>query len=1262
MRHPKNTSTHWIALCACAAFTVLFSGCSDSLPSVPSHAPDDTAVSGTVHTTAEPRHVIDKAIQSAPLATYSRSAKPQFERLNPEKLGIDMVHPLEVSHPLKRLYDSGYAAGGVAMGDIDGDGRLDMFFANGPRKNRLYRQVTTGNDTLRFEDISSNAGIGGGDAWGAGAVMVDIDGDSDLDIYVCNYDAPNHLFINDGKGRFTEQADTAGLAIEDACLFPAFADYDNDGDLDCYLLTTRLYRDGGLPEAFPGRVTGDKVELLPGFERYYRLTKSPTSKQRIKIYGRPDYLLRNEGNGRFTDVTPDAGISGDGMGLSATWCDFNRDGWIDMYVANDGSGPDRLYANNADGTFRDVAPFALPRTTWFSMGSEAGDLNNDGQFDLLVLDMSSTTHYKQKTTMGAMSASRLREVSGPPQQLMRNALFLNSGTGRFREAAYLAGLADSDWAWAPKLADFDCDGRLDVYISNGVARNFTDSDLAVPLGDSKGKAYWDHFESTAPRPEQNLAFRNRGDLAFDDVSASWGLDHTGMSYATATGDLDNDGDLDLVVVNLDVPVSVYRNHVATGHRVAIQLKGRGANTQGLGALVAIQAGSGWQIRQLSPMTGFLSSNEPRVHFGLGADTTIERLVVQWPGGTVQTFDDLPADQLYTITQSAQNSDPGNNPPSEPPFGWPTKPIYGQSDATAGVAHRENEFDDFARQPLLPNKLSQLGPAMAIGDVDGDGREDLFMGGAADTPGQLFFNRNGKFIAADNTPFEADRTAEDMGAVLLDADSDGDLDLYVASGGYEFEADAAPLLDRLYLNDGAGQFQRSPATALPSNHDSGSCAVACDFDRDGDLDLFVGGRCIPGRYPLSPNSRLLRNDSTSETIRFTDVTDALAPGLRQSGLVTSALWSDANGDGWLDLLIAHEWGPIKLFRNKEGHLKDRTAETGTDDLLGWWNGITGRDIDGDGDIDYVVSNFGLNTKYHASQQKPASLYYGDFDGHGKWRLIEAEHEGDKVFPVRGKSCSTHAMPHLAGRFSTYHTFALAELADIYTPRCLDDAYRYKATTLASGVFLNDGNGRFRFLALPQIAQISPAFGVTLTEINGDGHPDLYMVQNFSSPQAETGRMNGGLSQALLGRGDGHFVPVAPNQSGLLVLGDARAVAVTDLNNDRWPDFIVSVNDDKAQTFLHQGSSQNDIMQVRLQGAKGNATAVGAKVTLLLKNGHSQTAEVYAGDGYLTQSSPLLSFGIPANQTIARIDVRWPDGSSSKHKLDSDRNVIVIRKGG
>ena len=1205
------------------------------------HAAPGTAESNPDHANAP----IAPAIRSQKLAARQGVPDTRFHRLTPKETGIDFIHRLDPKHAMRRLYHSGFVCGGVAVGDVDGDGRVDLYLISGPGPNQLYRQVAD----FQFENVTAKANVDGGDAWGAGAAMADIDNDGDLDIFVCNYDAPNLLYVNRGDGTFVESAKAANLDVADASLMGTFCDYDRDGDLDLYLLTNRFYREGGRPSQPPVAFENGVPHVLPEHERYYALKRRGANRYQIDSYGRADRLLRNNGDGTFQDVTATSGVSGHGYGLSATWWDYNADGFPDLYVCNDFSDPDRLYHNNGDGTFRDVLKDTVPHTTWFSMGSDVGDINNDGLFDFFSVDMSATTHFKQKTTMGVMNAKKLASVAGPPPQYMRNALFLNTGTGRFMEVAYLAGLADSDWSWTAKLADLDNDGRIDVLITNGMVRNFNDSDIPFDTHMLVGQTEWDIFKDAPPRPEQNLAYRNEGDLKFTDASRLWGLDHVGMSYAAAHADMDRDGDLDLIIVNLDEPVSVLRNDSTQGSRVTVRLRGAASNTYGIGATVRLECGADIQVRYLNPYTGFLASNEPLVHFGLGDHTTIDRLTVQWPSGVTQAFEKLPADHHFEIWESDRSS--------PPPQRESEATLFTQSDALRGVRHRERPYDDFQRQPLLPHKLSRLGPGMAWGDIDRDGDEDAYIGGATGQSGTVCINDgSGQFTLITPNAVAQDAKHEDMGALWVDVDGDGDLDLYVVSGGVEHDAGSHLLGDRLYLNDGKGMLTRAPQTALPDDaRDSGSVVTACDVDRDGDLDLFVGGRVIPGQYPLSPLSRLFRNEGG----RFVDVTDAWAPELSRTGLVTSALWSDVDADGWCDLLVTHEWGPVKLFRNQQGRLVDRTDESQIGSLVGWWNGIAGGDLDGDGDIDYVVTNCGLNTKYHASPDQPARLYYGDFEQNGRMRLVEAEFEADHLYPIRGKSCSTNAMPFLGKKFTTYKDFARADLDDLYTQMCIDQSSRLEATTLQTGVLINDGQGRFDFRPLPRLAQAAPGFGVSVCDFNTDGYPDIYLVQNFFGPQPETGHMDGGVSLLLIGKGDGTFVPVSPRQSGLLIPGDAKSLATTDLNADGRVDLVVGVNNDRVACFVARHESNTDrVVTVTLQGYAANHTAIGARVTVQLTDGRQQTAEVYGGSGYLSQSTPRLTFGLGPDAAVKAIDVVWPSGKRTRREFNDDESRLAI----
>ena len=1222
----------------------------------------------------------DVAITSEPLRDRSTTkTSTLFEELPADDTGIDFVQPIDITHPLKAIYVGGYASPGVAIGDVNGDGLPDIFISGGPVGNRLYLQKPgpNGERSLRFEDVTEATGVGGGDAWAAGATLADIDNDGDLDIYVCNYDSANQLFINRTREpstpQFVESANAYGLDLVDASFVAAFSDYDLDGDLDVFVVGYQYVNPAGRPKDPPVRKVGEKYEVLPEFQKYYGVVKGPDGRQTFTNVGRPDRLLQSNASEagdkqiRFTDVSEQAGISGLGVGNSALWWDFNSDRLPDLFIGNDFKVADQLYRNNGDGTFTDVIRGSFPHTTWFSMGSEAGDVNNDGLLDLFVSDMAGTTHYRSKVTMGEMNVHREFLRTANPRQYMRNALLVNTGTPRFLEAAYMSGLAKSDWTWAVKLADFDNDGRLDVFISNGATRMFNHSDRNFTDQERVGKTQWSLWEDSPVRNEENMAFRNLGDLKFEEVSGSWGLRKNGMSYAAAVGDLDDDGDLDLVVANVDEPVSVYRNNspkVDAG--VRIKLKGTKSNRFGVGATVRARFGAVQQVRQVSPSMGFLSCNEPSVHFGITAGK-VDELTVQWPSGIEQSFSDLPVNQTYTISETGT--------PSSTKAGYrvsASKLWFLQSRKFPGLLHKENEFDDYERQPLLPYSHSRLGCGVAVGDVNGDSVPDVYHGRAHGAKRAVYVNAGkGTMRVGSVLP---DTKYEDMGVLFFDADSDGDNDLYCVSGGVECEPDSELLRDRLYLNDGKGKFTRA-VNALPDLRDSGSVVCAADYDRDGDLDLFVGGRVIPGSYPVTPKSRLLVNQSSAQQVAFVDATSIHAEALFESGLVTGAVWSDADADGWIDLLVTHEWGPVKLFRNEPAAdggrvLVDRTREAGLHARLGWWNGIAACDFGSDGDMDYVVTNFGLNTQYKASDKKPELLYYGDFDATGKSHILEAKFEADKCFPRRGLSCSSHAMPFVRDKVKTFHNFGTSTLQDIYSPQKLSSSLQLTANSLESGILINKGGSgqtgcEFAFQPLPRLAQISPAFGVSISDFNADGFPDIFLANNFFAPQLETGRMDSGLSLVLQmdgvdGAGKLRFQALPPSQSGVWISGDSKGTSLVDFNQDGWADVLVALNDGPMQAMESQPHTTNRLFRTKLIGPPGNPDAVGARVTVHFPRDAQrppQTAEVMAGSGYLSQSTPVLSFGCGTNKPN-RVTVRWPDGRRTEHQLRPGQMAVGI----
>ena len=1187
-------------------------------------------------------------VKAEPLAARSAgTGKPLFTQLTPEQTGITTINKMNVDHPMSYLYHSGMTTGGVVTADFDGDGKPDVFFAGTTGPNVLYRNA----GGLKFEDTTAkSAGLDGGDAWTAGASAADVDGDGDLDLYLCNYMKPNQLFLNDGKGVFTELKGAAGMDAVDCSHSAYFADADGDGDLDMYLLTNRIEDPNGTPSELPvDKFPDGSVAIKKGQEPYYHVWRFDYDHWGSEAVGTDDRFYRNDskpGEVKFTDTTKAAGISGRGDGLGAVWTDFNLDGKIDLYVANDFHGADKLYQNNGDGTFTDVLASAVPHTPWFSMGVDAGDVNNDLMPDILVADMSATSHFKSKTTMGIMGGVDLqRSYFAATPQYMVNTLLINTGTGRFLEGSKLYGVRSSDWTWTVKFADLDLDGWQDVYFTNGISRHMNDSDIAISQNQLVGKHMFEYFKTGEMRKEVNRSYRNTGTNKFEESSKDWGLDHNGVTYGAASADLDGDGDLDMIEVNLEEPNFVLRNDSQTGNRVVLKLIGVKSNSHAIGARVTVKTASGSQMRQVSPQSGYMTYNEDIVHFGLGKDEVIEELVIHWPGAGTETLKGIKANMRYTVTQPASGGEP------EVPAAK-IDTLFTASKSLEMLKHKDSGWDaDFKRQILLPHAQSQCGPALAWGDVNGDGFDDLFFGSSAGNIAEVRLNDGkGKFIAKWVEDFRSDKASEDMGAVFFDADGDGDLDLYVASGSNEFEPKAKELADRLYLNDGKGSFTKAAEGSIPADTENDGPVAAVDYDRDGKIDLFVGARNNPGDYPHSNRSRLLHNESVGGKVKFTDVTDTV-PGLANAGVVNSAIWSDTNNDGWLDLIVAAEWQPIRIFKNTQGKLADATAAAGLADMKGWWNSITAGDFDGDGDLDYAVGNNGLNTKYkQPDDHHPMVTYYADFDGTGKNNIVEMKREGENLLPERGRSCSSNAMPFIKEKFPTFKQFALASITDVYSEEKLAKAEKYEATEFQSGVLWND-HGKFTFKPFERMVQIAPIHGIIAADLNGDGNCDLFLAENFFGPQIENPRYDGGLGDLLLGDGKGGFTRVEQRTSGILITGDMKSATLADWNNDNRPDIAVTRNSDTVAAYENKAGNW---LRVNLPAAK----APGARI-ILTRGTATQTTELAAGSGYLGQNISSAFFGIGTTATAGKVRVQYADGTAAEAAFDGKAGVVTVK---
>jgi len=1067
----------------------------------------------------------------------SAEQETRFSLIDSQQTGITFSNNLENTPEFNILnYLYFYDGGGVSIGDINNDGLPDIYFTSNMQANRLY--LNKGN--FRFEDITEKARVSGSADWTTGTTMADVNGDGFLDIYVSsvnllNKSGRNQLFINNGDSTFSERAADFGLDFKGFAKQASFFDYDNDGDLDMYLLNHSVHSDDSFTKA----------------EKRY--TYSDES---------GDKLYRND-EGTFTDVTREAGIysSPIGYGLAATVSDINKDGCQDIYVSNDFHENDYLYINNCDGTFREVIEKSTGHNSRASMGSDIADFNNDGLPDIFVLDM---LPYNEETRKSAVSsepynAYKIQRQFGYHPQLIRNTLQLNRGIDEqgnplFSEISQLAGVNATDWSWASLFFDMDNDGKKDLFITNGIYRRPNDLDyLALARSKQAQEAMQRGMSDTTmsliqqmPKVEiPNFGYINEGNFNFSNLDET-GLNQPGFSNGAAYGDLDNDGDLDLAVNNVNMEAFIYKNETRERQNrsfIKVKLAGTSNNRFGIGAKVNIYANGNSQLYEMMPTRGFLSSVEPVLTIGLDTVKTVDSLSVHWPDGKKQTLRDISANRTLTLNQqdAIVEDDPESEVDKDPLFKNVTE-AYGNM-----FNHRENTYSDYDLQQLVPHMLSTQGPGLAVADVNGDGLDDFYIGGAKNQSGGLFMQTNsGKFEPKALSAFEADKMYEDVDAAFFDANNDGAPDLYVVSGGNEFSAQSNSYQDRLYLNDGNGQFVKIEG-AIPPMRENGAVVAPDDFDADGDIDLFVGNRSVPGSYGSIPKSYLFQNDGNG---RFRDVTEVLSEGLSDAGMVTDALWQDVNGDEIPDLVVTGTWMPVSVFINSDGVIKDRTAAAGLSESNGWWNALEAGDFDGDGDVDFLAGNLGLNAYLKASKEEPLKLYVKDFNEDGQEDPVIAYTEGGKEYPVNPRDELLTHFKYLRSKFRTYNDFAGKTMQQIFGEQLQENISIKEIYELRSSYLQNNGDGTFSIYELPVEAQFSPIFTFQAADFDNDGTMDALAGGNFHDVKPSLGgRYDAGYGLYLRGNGNGNFESTGLMNSGFVIDGEIREIDLLRSSGDR-----------------------------------------------------------------------------------------------------------------
>ncbi|MCG9970640.1 VCBS repeat-containing protein [Christiangramia crocea] len=1138
-----------------------------------------------------------------------------FKSKTPKETGINFSNELILSNKLTVLeFEYMYNGAGVAVADFDLDGLLDIYFTANMSSNKLYRNL----GDWKFEDITIQSNTNSTN-WSNGVAIVDINQDQYPDIYVSragprsstSAERSNLLFINNGKKgqglTFTESAAEWGLNDDSYSVQASFFDYDLDGDLDMYLLCNALV-DFNRNTSRPKDTTG----------------KAPSV----------DKLFRNNGNNTFTDVSNEAQILVEGFGLGVEICDLNMDGWPDIYVSNDFLTDDILYINQKDGTFKNQIGDYFEHLTFNGMGNDISDINNDGLSDVVVLDMLPEDNKRQKLTMmgNNYDAFQTRQSYGYQPQYIRNTLQLNNGNGSFSEIGQLSGISATEWSWSALFADFDQDGFRDLFVTNGYRQDITNLDfmvygnriLTMGTEEANRKERLKELNKLPGIKIKNYFYRNTGDLGFENNTDEAGIKEPTYSNGMAYGDFDNDGDLDLVINNIDDPAGLFENQSDKNplkNYIKFKFKGTSENINGLGSKVEIRYDGKKQFGYNTPYRGYLSSVEPGIHFGLGNIKRIDTVIVTWPDGKKQLIKNIPAGKEHQLSHKNAEEWGDKRLNTE---GVLKKNFHLKDSTSLDFTHREDNFVDFKVQPLLPHMHSRNGPGLSVGDINGDGLEDCFIGGAAGQAGALLVQQqNREFTKID---FQ-DPEYEDMGSLLFDADNDGDQDMYVVSGGSSFGKDSKLYEDRFYENDGTGKYSR--IEALPKNNTSGSVVTAADYDRDGLMDIFVGGRVRPGEYPMIPKSMLLNNKSKPGKIDFSE--DNSNSILNELGMVTAALWTDFNNDNWPDLIVVGEFMPIRIFQNNKGVLKEIAGDGVLKNSYGWWNSINSGDFDEDGDVDYVLGNFGLNNRYNVSIDEPLRIHAKDYDKNGQIDPIMSYYINGENYIGHSRNDLIKQINAMRGRFRNYTDYAEVTFKETFLKQELEDAYVVKSQTFANSYLENLGNGKFKLSPLPKMAQISPMYGTIVGDYNNDNHLDVLAVGNFYSGEVFSGQYDASIGWFLAGDGKGNLTPIESRESGFFVKGDAKSLV--NLRSGQKELILAGINNGPMAVLEYDGPSQNTYYPKQNE--------VGAIIKY--PDNSFQKFEFSRSSGYLSQ--PSLALPIPKDASSLIII----DNKGNEHEI-------------